>query len=721
MTKDTNEDLTINPNGTGDIYFHSASYYIDDTGNMVAAVFKDSSDTTYFLDPAATGTSLKINGDIELTAGGTIASTANNDITIDAGSGTVCVGAVGVCAGKIDAGTFDPPYTINGKKYATYVPSMVGIKEETTGTVETKLSVISYQPSAVIDFRNQPEGSDLWLFSKVTDLKKNIGSMVVLLSPGGNTRSWYTVDPESMKLTIFTSRPTTVSYRLSAPRFDAEKWQNTREEGSIGHIINDPDSPPSTLDASGYLSQISLTLIKESSPDGSSVWKLTDALGSTVEEFLTASQATIASLTAGSIDVRELVAQSIDVGNLTIGGKTLGEYIREIIETTENRQQRTELISPVASDSAGISVRLGDSQSFGVYTKEGTPAATFDSLGNASISGKLSAVSLQLSADATITGTLYADRIVTRFGEIGSLQTSTIAATYITNVTQISFASPSASIVQNPDATSSALLALLTSDVAGIKEYLSSSDISSNTIIQNTTTPILLGQTSVTGGLLVDGNIHINQSTIETIGDTLSLQPARLGNLDIMGGTIVVNTLGDVVINGNLAISGNVSVGGVLGVNAIESLQSDLILKLASASAQSSVSGTFGSLIQNSKFLIQNPGGVTVTSFDSSGNATVSGRLETAELLTRKLTLMTEKSATDAADAASFGESTLPIGQTTLTISSTSVTQQSLIFITPTSTTDKTLYVFDKKEGQFTVGISAISPTDIRFNWWIIN
>ena len=51
-------------------------------------------------------------------------------------------------------------YTINGKKYATYLPSMTGVKEETTGKnylnikdVDTKTY---YQ---TIDFNNQPDGS----------------------------------------------------------------------------------------------------------------------------------------------------------------------------------------------------------------------------------------------------------------------------------------------------------------------------------------------------------------------------------------------------------------------------------------------------------------------------------------------------------------------------------------------------------------------------------
>ena len=140
--------------------------------------------------------------------------------------------------------------------------------------------------------------------------------MTVLLSPGGNTRSWYEVDPESMKLTIFTTKPTTVSYRLTAPRFDSDQWTNARDEGSIGHIINDPDLPPISTDSQGYLAGVSLELKRSHLVGGQqgetlekNTWTLVDSLGNSIEEFLTASQATIANLTAGSANVRELVQE----------------------------------------------------------------------------------------------------------------------------------------------------------------------------------------------------------------------------------------------------------------------------------------------------------------------------------------------------------------------------------------------------------------------------
>ncbi|MDP1722661.1 MAG: hypothetical protein Q8L37_05620, partial [Candidatus Gottesmanbacteria bacterium] len=670
-TTDANEDLTIDPNGTGDIYFHSTSYYIDDTGNAVAATFKDSADTAYYLDPAASGTALKINGNIELTAGGTIASTSNADITIDAGAGTVIIGDG---TGKLNAGTLDPPYTINGKKYATYVPSMVGIKEELSGSVYTSTLVPGVGYRTTVHFEGQPEGSDLWLFSKVTALKKNIGQLVVLLSPAGNTRSWYEVDEQNVRLTIFTSKPTTVSYRLSGPRFDADQWQNTRDDSSRGHVIDDPDSAPradagQALDQTGYLSGVSLTLVKETNDQGTSVWNLKDTLGNTIEEFLSVSQATIANLTAGSINVQELVAKSIDVGSLTIGGKTISEYIRDIIRDEQSviNTQQSPIISPIASDSAGISVKLGDSQTFGIYNKEGTPSATFDTLGNATLSGSLVSSVLrsnevttnQLTThEASIAGTLYADRIVTRFGDLDERLRSveaSISATPATPSSQLlttDYLLPTTTL----DATSSALLALLSQDVAAMKS--DSFDYAQDKLYDQ----------------LIDGTILIDKTGISTISDTLYIQPAKLGNLDIMGGAIVINTLGDVVITGNLAVSGNLIIGGVLGINIIRPING------------------FGDLI-----------------FDATGSALFTGDIiASGSGIFRDLVV----------SASASGTLVIGAGESIATVSGTLVTGDAMLSVTPTWNT--TVWVATKAADFFTLRFGTPPTSSASADWLIV-
>ena len=226
--------------------------------NTIANIYYDTADANYFLDPASSGDSLIVAGNvgigytdpgaaihlagsakIKFAGAGEIESTSNANIVLDAGSGTVVIGDG---TGKFDSGTIDPPYTINGDKYATYMAAMIGIKEETTGVVHTTDQIPGVGYKHTLDFKSQPQGSDLWLFAKTTDLKKQIEDLVVLLSPAGKTRAWYTLDTRNYELNIFTSEPSLVSYRLTAPRFDADIWLNTREEHeSTGFVLDDPD------------------------------------------------------------------------------------------------------------------------------------------------------------------------------------------------------------------------------------------------------------------------------------------------------------------------------------------------------------------------------------------------------------------------------------------------------------------------------------------------
>jgi len=97
----------------------------------------------------------------------------------------------------------------------------------------------------VIDFNTLKKGSDLWLFAKTTNLKENFDKMTVLLTPAFDGRVWYEKDSKNLQLKIFgtlslsLSSSLEVSYRLTAPRFDAAKWPNTSNGTETGFIIPD--------------------------------------------------------------------------------------------------------------------------------------------------------------------------------------------------------------------------------------------------------------------------------------------------------------------------------------------------------------------------------------------------------------------------------------------------------------------------------------------------
>lgn len=158
---------------------------------------------------------------------------------------TATVAIFGGGTGKIDVGTIDPPYTINGKSYATYLPSMTGVKEETAGTLRCEAVRGSTTCTAILDFANAIEGSDIWLFSKTTNLKHSFNEMSVLATPGFNGRVWYEKDASGLRLIVKAVLPAgmhsgEISYRLTAPRFDAASWPNApTNPTSPGFIIED--------------------------------------------------------------------------------------------------------------------------------------------------------------------------------------------------------------------------------------------------------------------------------------------------------------------------------------------------------------------------------------------------------------------------------------------------------------------------------------------------
>jgi len=159
------------------------------------------------------------------TSQGTDSSFTAPEIELTNASGGTLI--LGGGTGKLTVGTVDPVYSIGGKQYATYVAGMIGQKEELTGTL--KLEDKEY----VIDFNNQEEGSDFWLFAEITNLKDNFDSLAVLLTSSFNGDVWYEKDLDKMTLTIYGDKDGEVSYRLTAPRYDHIDLPTKLEESDV--------------------------------------------------------------------------------------------------------------------------------------------------------------------------------------------------------------------------------------------------------------------------------------------------------------------------------------------------------------------------------------------------------------------------------------------------------------------------------------------------------
>ncbi|HOH85072.1 MAG TPA: hypothetical protein PLS17_00005, partial [bacterium] len=147
---------------------------------------------------------------------------------------------------KLDVGTVDPIYTIGGQKYATYMAGMTGVKEETSGAlVLNKQSAGLFM--AKLDFQKAPEGSDIWLFGRTTNLidnQEHFDQTSCLLTPNFAGQTWYEKDWDGRSINIF-ARPDNinrasieVSYRLTAPRFDQKQWTNYSDSESEGFNLD---------------------------------------------------------------------------------------------------------------------------------------------------------------------------------------------------------------------------------------------------------------------------------------------------------------------------------------------------------------------------------------------------------------------------------------------------------------------------------------------------
>jgi len=148
--------------------------------------------------------------------------TGGDMVTLNNGTMTIGGGT-----GKLTVGTIDPIFEIEGEKYATYVADFAGgVRMETSGILKLE------NGKQIIDFESLEKGNDLWLFWQTSN--KKINDVAVLLTPGFEGRVWY--EKQGNVLVIYGDKQGEVSYRLSAPRVDSEKWLNLIEDQSVSGI-----------------------------------------------------------------------------------------------------------------------------------------------------------------------------------------------------------------------------------------------------------------------------------------------------------------------------------------------------------------------------------------------------------------------------------------------------------------------------------------------------
>ncbi|MCL5439097.1 MAG: hypothetical protein M1268_03865, partial [Patescibacteria group bacterium] len=694
-------------------------------------------------------------------------------------NGDIVVGPTG--GGKITVTTWDPLYNIDGNHYATYGTSMLGVKEEITGKASLSYNNQQGAYSYTLDYNSFERDSDLWVFSRVTD--PNIDLTSVLLTPNSQAKTWYQKDPTNKKITFFADRPTELSYRLTAPRFDHAKWGTISDETGGYEVPPLPDQSGLPVYSENPSSEQN-AIAKVFDSTGREIYALVDSLGNIIKRTDSFSSLLAANLEAGFLKASEVSTNSLAIAtdSVTIGGQNIQDYIVSVVNTAisngtiqpfgfaQGKQfnngvvspiaqadiVRTNLISPLAQDS-NISLALGNSklEIRNSTASDAAAVAIIDNAGNASFSGSLTAQNGQFNnltmkqfnneGDASIAGTLRANKIVANEIEGLNMKTSTIAAQYITNNY---YSSPSsellngyiAAITTNSGTTRPFGFAQgEQSNNLAMEQYINISSFSSQlAYIENFKSdygqfnqglialgPTSLNDVSIAGQLYVGSSLAMTGNSINVLGTDFEIQPLRQGGISMMGGKVYIDIDGNMRVDGNTEFAKDLKVKGTLVTNIISPIpESDLIIKLGSNSQG----------IQNSEFRIQNSSGSAVLTVNQKGDVTASGSARFAEDIEARrgtfaklnLNLIAPAFAISNSEAiatGSAGVATISAHLNELTINNPLVTEKSLIYITPVSDTDnQVLYLRRQKPGEsFTVGIGQGATKPMPFNWMIVN
>jgi len=736
-------------------------------GNIRADVYYDVGDTSnaFYLDlnsDSSFGGNLTLGG--QITFNGNLDAGGNTINLISSADTAVCVGDTN-CAGKIDAGTVDPPYTINGKKYATYLSAMIGVKEETTGTITlTKKNNLLNVYEYIIDFATQKEGSDLWLFSKTTNLRKNIDKMTVLLTPENNTRTWYKIDKEKFALFIYSNKPTSISYRLTAPRFDYEKWGNENPNGSVGFVINDPDLPSLlALNEKGDIQKETVTLTSIPSAQTGNLWQdlknkayqlisttqdLIEEIGyfqkilaAKIQAGLVQAENTIIenTLLAKNIIAKEVTSYKLQVTRLFVEEKIISPVVEteEIQLKTQNPKLKTTTqkatLSIVDKDEKPVvefktdekktaftgDIEINSHQEKGKLAQivlknlEGKTAAVIDASGNASFSGSL--IAQNLSAEtATVSGLLTAGEASLS----GKLIAKEVEAENITSLSEE---------LKNQNSN----VKTLNENINEIQQLLAEiknqplPDLTNQTNLSQTNAigssisnvrSLMLDELTVTGqsnlyNVSVSGSLLAGQTLIENnsiIALTSELKLSALEKINLFDGAVAIAKDGTITTKGELIAQGGIQTNKIAPIGS----------KIRTV------------LEKGQSFTVEN-NDIEVASIDASGSAYFKN------IALEKFTPATPEASIIAApdnfakngifapaieaSASAAGTGVIPKTSQEVIIYSSFAKPDSLIYLTPKTSQPISLSVFEKKDGFFRVIRNQLLNQDIPFDWLIIN
>ena len=473
------------------------------------------------------------------------------------------------------------------------------------------------------------------------------------------------------------------------------------------------------------------------------------------------------SIISDSVETTLLNATDITTQSLTVAGKSLNEYILEKIAENLSKINATEINSPIASINSVytdlISPLAYDSEiALGfrkqILTIENTKSkktvAQIDNDGNARFAGDIEARRARFdetvtAQDASIAGTLragklQADELELPESALAKLRGATPSATYVTNVTNVYQATPSASQSENENiATSTSpqptnnLGYVDSASLAGSLAYIPDLKAKFASFEQGLMSfgPTSMADLSVAGQLSINGALILADNTINVLGQDLELQPLRQGNLSIMSGKVKIDTDGNMNVEGDANFAKSLKVKDTLFTRIISPLaDSDLIVKLNKSKENAKASFIIQDASGSARFSVNDLGEVIASGAARFAGDVDSKRGKFEEVIAKNINVIrsvqADTSVTETIATASAGTATINRLQKERTILSPYVKEDSLIYITPISdTAGLTPYIArqapeDQKKntkGSFTIQVTKATTKDIKVNWWIIN
>lgn len=477
----------------------------------------------------------------------------------------------------------------------------------------------------------------------------------------------------------------------------------------------------------------------------------------------------------GSVQVTEGVRMlSLMAHDITATTITATEQLYAAIIETDVLQVTQQLTAPLASivgiETSVISPLSIDSNIALSFEKDqltirngknatSSAVATFDNQGNATLNGTLTSQGLS-TADASISGTLRAGKIIASDIEGLEAKIGTLSATTIINNTNVYQSASSSSDLESTTSNTSTTgitgnnlssrdtrgtldtrdtFSTDFMDIASISSqlaYVPSLNTDFATVNQGLMAfgPASFADVSIASQLAVGGNLIITNSSIDVVGNDLALQPLRQGGITMLGGLFTLDIDGNIQARGDATFARNVTVKGTLAANLISPVaDSDLIVQLGKLNQGSTVNDQTDSA-RKPEFIIHNSSGSGVLTIDQQGSLLASGSGIFRDLIANGFHVVrgaqADNSLTETIASSSAGTAIILPGQTERTIITPYVKTKSLIYLSPTSDTQSVIpYIARqttedlrlKTKGSFTIQIPTRVSKGITVNWWIIN